>query len=129
MCHEHPKKMTSARAANSMLDVSSDKLTTLMSLLCYNPLSILNVNTGILTDTGGILTVIEDNKDNLTLCMTLENRILLINCVLWIQYVDPWRACTLFLLLPRLSSEETMSTRLTHDLGCNWTDEFPHRLL
>ena len=37
----------------------------------------------------------------------------LINYVLGIQYLDPWRACTLFLLLRRLSSEETMSTRLT----------------
>jgi hypothetical protein len=43
----------------------------------------------------------------------------LINYVLGIQYLDPWRACTLFLLLRRLSSEETMSTRLTHNLGCN----------
>ena len=33
-------------------------------------------------------------------------------------------ACTLFLLLRRLSAEETMSTRPTHDLwcNCNWTD-------
>jgi ABC-type xylose transport system permease subunit len=54
---------------------------------------------------------------------------MLLNRVLGIQYLDPWRACTLFLLLRRLSSEETMSTRLTHDLGCNWTDEFPRRLL
>jgi hypothetical protein len=53
----------------------------------------------------------------------------LLNRVLGIQYLDPWRACTLFLLLRRLSAEETMSTRLTHDLGCNWTDEFPRRLL
>ncbi len=54
-----------------------------------------------------------------------------LNRVLGIQYLDPWpgRACTLFLLLRRLSSEETMSTRLTHDLGCNWTDEFPRCLL
>jgi hypothetical protein len=42
---------------------------------------------------------------------------LLINCVLGIQYLDPCRACTLFLLLRRLSSEETMSTRLKHNLG------------
>jgi hypothetical protein len=55
--------------------------------------------------------------------------VIVINRVLGIQYLDPWRACTLFLLLRRLSSEETMSTRLTHDLGCNWTDEFPRRLL
>jgi hypothetical protein len=45
-----------------------------------------------------------------------------LNRVLGIQYLDPWRACTLFLLLRRLSPEGTMSTRLTHDLGCNWTD-------
>ncbi len=46
-------------------------------------------------------------------------RTLLINRVLGIQYLDPWRACTLFLLLRRLSPEETVSTRLTHNLGCN----------
>ncbi len=46
----------------------------------------------------------------------------LLNRVLGIQYLDPWRACTLFLLLRRLSPEGTVSTRLTHDLGCNWTD-------
>jgi hypothetical protein len=46
-----------------------------------------------------------------------ESRV--INYVLGIQYLDPWRACTLFLLLRRLSSEETMSTRLAHNLGCN----------
>ena len=34
----------------------------------------------------------------------------LLKRVLGIQYLDPWRACTLFLLLCRLSSEETMST-------------------
>ncbi len=42
-----------------------------------------------------------------------------LNRVLGIQYLDQWRACTLFLLLRRLSSEKTMSMRLTHDLGCN----------
>jgi hypothetical protein len=52
-----------------------------------------------------------------------------INRVLGIQYLDSRRACTLFLLLRRLSSEETVSTRLTHNLGCNWTDEVPRRLL
>jgi hypothetical protein len=31
-----------------------------------------------------------------------------LNRVLGIQYLDPWRACTLFLLLRRLSSEETV---------------------
>jgi hypothetical protein len=41
-----------------------------------------------------------------------------LNRVLWIQYLDSRRACTLFLLLRGLSSEETMSTRSTHDLGC-----------
>ncbi len=41
----------------------------------------------------------------------------LLHRVLGIQYLDQWRACTLFLLLRRLSSEETRSTRLTHDLG------------
>ncbi len=43
-----------------------------------------------------------------------------INCVLGIQYLNPCRGCTLFLLLRRLSSGETMSTRLTHNLGCNY---------
>ena len=52
----------------------------------------------------------------------------MINCVLGIQYLDSWRACTLFLLLRRLSSEEAVSTRLKHNLGCNKTDEFPRRL-
>jgi len=28
----------------------------------------------------------------------------LMNCVLEIQYLDPWRACTLFLLLRRLTN-------------------------
>jgi hypothetical protein len=43
---------------------------------------------------------------------------------------DSTGACTLFLLLLRgLSAEETMPIRLTHDLCCNWTDEFPRCLL
>jgi hypothetical protein len=50
------------------------------------------------------------------------------NRVLGIQYLDSRRACTLLLLLRRLSSEETMSTRLTDDLACDWIDEFPRRL-
>jgi hypothetical protein len=50
---------------------------------------------------------------------TMEAAVL--NRVLGIQYLDSRRACTLFLLLRRLSYEETMSTRLTHDLWCNWT--------
>jgi hypothetical protein len=41
----------------------------------------------------------------------------------------PHANCSLFLLLRRLSSEETVSTRLTHNLSCDWTDEFPRRLL
>ncbi len=49
-------------------------------------------------------------------CDKVLNRVLGIQ-----QYLDSMRACTLFLLLRRLSSEETMSTRLTHDLWCNWT--------
>ncbi len=55
----------------------------------------------------------------------------LLDRVLGVHYLDPWRACTLFLLLRRLSSEEAMSTRLTHDLGCNWTGliGFPRSLL
>ncbi len=43
----------------------------------------------------------------------------LLKRVLGIQCLDSRRACTPFLLLRRLSSEETMSTRPTHDLGCN----------
>ncbi len=48
-------------------------------------------------------------------------RLYVLNHVLWIQYLDSLarRACILFLLLRRPSSEETMSTRPTHDLGCN----------
>jgi hypothetical protein len=46
-------------------------------------------------------------------------RQLVINRVLGIQDLDSMRACTLFLLLRRLSSEETVLTRLTHNLGCN----------
>jgi hypothetical protein len=67
------------------------------------------------------------SSDVVLLLTDSESRVL--NRVLGIQYLDPWRAGTPFLLLRRLSSEETMSTRLTHDLGCNWTDEFPRRLL
>ena len=52
-----------------------------------------------------------------------------LNRVHGIQPLDSCRACRLFLLLRRLSSEETVSTRLTHNLSCNWTDEFPRRLL
>ncbi len=58
-----------------------------------------------------------------------SDRFAVLNCVLGIQRLDSTGACTLFLLLRRLSAEETMSTRLTHDLCCIWTDEFPRRLL
>ncbi len=51
-----------------------------------------------------------------------EGTFCVLNRVLGIQYLDSRRAFTLFLLLRRLSPEGTMSTRLTRDLGCNWTD-------
>jgi hypothetical protein len=54
---------------------------------------------------------------------------LVLNRVLGIQRHESTGACTLFLLQRRLSAEETMSTRLTHDLWCNWTDELTRRLL
>jgi hypothetical protein len=41
----------------------------------------------------------------------------LFNHVLLIRYLDSRRACILFLLLRRLSSKETMSTRPTHEFG------------
>ncbi len=46
------------------------------------------------------------------------------NRVRGIQRLDSTGACTLFLLLRRLSAEETMSTRLTLDLWCNWLTSF-----
>jgi hypothetical protein len=56
----------------------------------------------------------------------MRTRSFLLNSVLGIQRLDYTGACTLFLLLhsphDRLSAEETLSTRLTHNLCCNWTD-------
>ncbi len=53
----------------------------------------------------------------------------LLSRVLGMQRLDSAGACTLLLLLRRLSAEEAMSTRLEHDLWCSRSDEFRRRLL
>ncbi len=49
---------------------------------------------------------------------------LVLSHVLGIQRLDSTRACTLFLLLRRLSAEETMSTILTPDCGVTGLTSF-----